>query len=355
MPSFATGTVVGVLSERPGLQRVLVDLPAEVGGPAAAGDPGRSEQRAYVLTALVGPVEVGDRVVVNTTAVERDLGTGGWHFVHWNLERERWSEEGPGHIMKLRYTSLQADAGSAEEHLDHLPSSLEGIPVVACSVHSQVGCVAVALREGWPEARIVYVMTDGAALPLALSDLVAELVDTSVVDATVTAGHAFGGDREAVAVPSALAIARHELGADAVVVGMGPGVVGTSTELGTTAVEAAAVLDAVTALGGVPILAVRVSGGDERDRHRGLSHHSTTILDLVRSKVTLAANPLLPEWVEGRHDVHTPPEVDLVAELDRRGLRITTMGRSPEQDRPFFEAAGDAGALAADLARSAAG
>ncbi len=355
MPSFATGTVTGVLSERSGLQRVLVELPSDVAGPEAAGESGTSEQRACVLTTLVGPVAVGDRVVVNTTAVERDLGTGGWHFVHWNLERDRWHEAGGGHIMKLRYTSLQADTGSAEEHLDTLPSRLDGIPVVACSVHSQVACVAVALRESRPDLRIVYVMTDGGALPLALSDLVAGLVERSVLDGTVTAGHAFGGDREAVAVPSALAIARHELGADVVVLGMGPGVVGTSTALGSTAVDVAAALDAAAALGGVPILAVRVSGADVRERHRGVSHHSTTILDLVRSTVTVAANSLLPEWVLQRHDVRVAPVVDLPAELERRGLAVTTMGRGPEQDEPFFTAAGDAGALAATLAGSAAG
>ena len=52
-------------------------------------------RRAYALTQLTGPVAVGDRVVVNTTAVELGLGTGGWHVVHWNLDRDAWSEPGP--------------------------------------------------------------------------------------------------------------------------------------------------------------------------------------------------------------------------------------------------------------------
>ena len=99
MPSFRTGAVTELLSERAGLQRVRVDL----------GDD--EPARAYVLTQLTGPVAVGDRVVCNTTAVELGLGTGGWHVVHWNLAREAWSEPGAGHIMKLRYTSLQADTG----------------------------------------------------------------------------------------------------------------------------------------------------------------------------------------------------------------------------------------------------
>ena len=122
MPSFKTGTVTKLLSERPGLQRVEVD-----GRPA------------YVLNQLIGTVAVGDRVVVNTTAVDLGLGTGGWDVVHWNLERAEWSEPGPGHEMKLRYTSLQADVGVATDQ----PRKI-GMPVVACFLHSQVASVVAS-------------------------------------------------------------------------------------------------------------------------------------------------------------------------------------------------------------------
>src|SRR5881392_2509535 len=164
MPSFRSGKVTTLLMERPGLQRVEVDL-------------GDGNERAYVLTQLTGGVAVGDRVVVNTTAVELGLGPGGWHVVHWNLEREHWAERGPGHIIKGRYTSLQADVGSAEEHLAELAEveSIDGMPVVAAALHSQVPAVAVAIKDAAPELRVAYVMTDGAGLPLALSDLVAAL------------------------------------------------------------------------------------------------------------------------------------------------------------------------------------
>ena len=198
MPSFRTGKVVRLLEERPGLQRVEVDL-------------GDGPERAYALPQLTGPVAPGDRVVVNTTAVELGLGTGGWHVVHWNLARDEWPERGPGHIIKGRYTSLQADVGSAEEHLESLAEveSIDGMPVVAAALHSQVPAVAVAFKDARPSARLAYVMTDGAGLPLALSDLVADLRARELIDATVTCGHAFGGDYEAVSVFSALAVARH--------------------------------------------------------------------------------------------------------------------------------------------------
>jgi hypothetical protein len=168
-------------------------------------------------------------------------------------------------------------------------------------------------------------MTDGAALPIALSDLVAALREKGVLDATVTAGHAFGGDLEAVSVPSALVLACHVADADAVVVGMGPGVVGTGSELGTTAVEAAGVLDAVAALGGQPILCVRASDADERHRHRGTSHHARTVLRLVRSEVVVPSTT-----ASGGPDV--------AAILDDLGLHVTTMGRGPAEDPAFFAA-----------------
>ena len=91
---------------------------------------------------------VGDEVVVNTTAVELGLGTGGWHVVHWNLSRREWHEPGRGHIMKVRYTSLQADVGAAEEQAPSMAwPDLDGRPVVACGLHSQVGIVAAVLEE----------------------------------------------------------------------------------------------------------------------------------------------------------------------------------------------------------------
>src|SRR3990167_1575025 len=125
MRSFRTGRGVKLLEGRPRLQRVEVGLR-------------RGAERAYALTQLSGPVADGDRVVVNTTAVELGLGTGGWHVVHWNLERDDWQETGPGHIIKGRYTSIQADVGSTEEHLEELAEveSIDGMPVVRSEEHT---------------------------------------------------------------------------------------------------------------------------------------------------------------------------------------------------------------------------
>jgi len=351
VPSFRTGTVLRLLEQRRGLQRVAVDL-------------GDGPERAYVLTQLTGPVAVGDRVVVNTTAVELGLGTGGWHVVHWNLAREEWREPGPGHVLKARYTSLQADVGSTEEHeavlVDY--ATIDGMPVVAAGLHSQVPAVAAAFKDASPAARLTYVMTDGAGLPLALSDLVAALTARSLIDATITCGQAFGGDYEAVSIHSALAIARRVAGADAVVVAMGPGVTGTGTRLGFSAIEVAPVLDAAAALGGRPIACLRASFADPRPRHQGLSHHSATALGLAcRSRVTIPF-PLVggPEedrlrsditgaGLDARHDVITLKPPDVLGLFDHHGLSVTSMGRPAAADPVLFACGAAAGVVASEL------
>jgi hypothetical protein len=203
-------------------------------------------------------------------------------------------------------------------------------------------------------------MTDGAGLPLALSDLVAAQTDRGLLDATVTCGQAFGGDYEAVSVHSALAIARHVARADAVVVAMGPGVAGTGTRLGFSAIEVGPVLDAATALGGRPIACLRVSAADPRPRHQGLSHHSATALGLAcRSRVTipLPGGPdeeriradLAAAGLDARHDVVAVKPPDILALFAAHGLTVTSMGRPAETDPVFFACAAAAGTLAAEL------
>jgi Protein of unknown function (DUF3866) len=344
MVAFRSGVVREILDERRGLQKVGVEI---------AGKPAR----AYVLTDVIGEVDVGDAIVCNTTAVDLDLGTGGWHFVHWNLARSEFVAPGPGHIMKLRYTSLQVDVGSTEEHTPALGdvTDCSGLPVVAAGLHSQIAGIAVGVRHRAPRARVAYVMTDGAALPLALSDLVHELCRRGLIDVTITCGHAFGGDHEAVSLASALAIARHVERADVAIVAMGPGIVGTGTALGTTGLELAAIVDTAGALAGRAVVALRTSDADPRDRHRGISHHAVTALGLAARRATIAVPPdaddlraeLTARGVLDRHEVVECEIPDVVARFEALSLRVTSMGRPAADDRILHACAAAAGVLAA--------
>ncbi|MGH9156914.1 MAG: DUF3866 family protein [Acidimicrobiales bacterium] len=329
MPRFVTATVTAVVSERSGIQRVEVD-----------------GQPAFVLTDLIGPVAAGDRVVVNTTAVDLGLGSGGSHVVHWNLSRQVWDRPGGGRVMKLRYTSLQVDTAAAEEGgFFHPAADLAGKPVVACDLHSQLACVALAFRQLRPVGRLVYVMTDSAALPLVLSDSVAALRDSGVLAATVTCGQAFGGDHEAVNLYSALEVADVVAGAEAVVVAPGPGVVGTRSGHGFTGMEVLAVGDAVSRLNGIPIVAVRWSGADPRPQHRGVSHHTRTVLELLGRAVKV------PVPRGSGCDLPGAVAVDVPDDGWEGWAGLSSMGRSYGDDPGFFRYSAAAGVAAAQLLR----
>ena len=176
--------------------------------------------------------------------------------------------------MVLPYTPLQFATHHVEEG-GSLGADLAGMPVVCCTLHSQLAPVCAGLGG----ARVAYVQLDGGALPVSLSDTVRALKARQLLDTAIGVGSCFGGDAQAVGVPSALAWAASE-GFAAVVCAVGPGIVGTGSALGHGGVATAEAANAARALGGTPILAVRVSFGDPRERHQGVSHHTRAVLDL---------------------------------------------------------------------------
>jgi hypothetical protein len=350
------GVVVGIGDRRPG----AVALDVEVDG-------GRAPALAY--PALVGDVVVGDRVVLNTTAVDLGLGTGGFHLVVAVEGGAPSDVAHTGRVMKARYLPDQVAVRTVEEtHADALEAArgLGGVPVVAAPLHSMVAPIAAGAKAS-AKTRIVYVMTDGAALHGRLSRLVPALRAAGLLDGFVTAGQAFGGELEAVSVWSGLLAAVVVLGAEVVVVADGPGNLGTATTWGVSALANGHALDAAETLGGRPVAALRISFADARERHRVVSHHSLTILaDVCRVAANVAVPFLRDEerrtavWDALRarklEEKHQLVEVDgraAVDELERRDVAVTSMGRSPADDPEFFLSAGAAGVLAGRMAANA--
>lgn len=335
----AQARVLAILGERAGSTRLSV----EVGGSVAV---------AISIHAFGPTPSVGEEVLVNTTAVDLGLGTGGVHLV---LPSRAAVASLAGHAMKLRYTPLQVAVAAVEEGGSE-PVTLSGAPVIAIALHSALIPVALGIRSVAPEARIAYVMTDAAALPLAFSEAVAAAVGAGLISATVTSGQAFGGDVEAVNLYSALCAAAAR--ADFVICGMGPGNLGTGSPLGSASLEVGQIINAAAALGGRPVVAPRISFADPRERHRGLSHHTTTALEVVALAPAEIAVPLLPEdqmvavtgALEGARDAkgHTITIVDIGLDvLEGAPHPLTSMGRTPGQDPAHFLATAAAGVLAA--------
>lgn len=350
-----TGTVTGVRRRWAGAVELDVDV-----------DGARGVALAY--PALVGDPRPGDAVILNTTAVSLGLGTGGYNLVVACLDRLPADPEGPGHLVKARYTPLQATVlGVDEESSPHRAvmeraDSLDGMPVVVADLHSALAAIVIGIRDARPAARIFYVMTDGGALPLWFSRTVADLSERGWLAGTVTAGQAFGGDHETVTLHTGLLAARAVGGADLAVVTQGPGNLGVGTPWGFSGVAAGDAVNAVAALAGTPVAALRISDADARERHRGISHHSRTAygrVALARARVVVPDLPeplaseveddLVTSGIRGRHDVVAVSADGLVDALRSSGLELSTMGRGLDEDPAYFIAAAAAGRYAAQL------
>lgn len=350
------GQVTGLGQKRQGYAEIMVDV---------GGEPGK----AVNYDVLTGPVKVGDEVVLNTTAVHKKLGTGGLHFVMANLSNKEMDAPPEGHIMKLRYTPGQVKVLAVEEeehplnHLYRRAKSLENMPVIVGTLHSMLAPAAATLNMiTGGRARVAYLMTDGAALPIQLSNQVAELKSKGLICCTITCGNAFGGDIEAVNIYSGLLAARGATGVDAVIVAMGPGIVGTGSEFGYTGTEQGEIVNAVNILEGRPVAIPRISFADARQRHKGISHHTRTALGRIAlracdvvlpvmdpEKTALVKTQLEESGISGQHRLAEVDASTTEEALAKYGLKVSTMGRGFEQDREFFLAAGAAGIYAAGL------
>ena len=316
---------------------------------------GGEEREAVAYPALTGPVAIGDEVVVNVEARDIGLGSGGFDLVHCNLTRGLKSGGSDAHVMKLNYTSLQHSVVPVEEGLEAAPAAV-GIPVAVLALHGQLAPAAFALsRSG---VRAGYVQTEGGALPGALSDTVADLLGRGLLAGHVTAGACHGGPLEAITVEGALDAAARRLEWDCALVGPGPGILGSASTLGHGGLAALSAAHAALALGCEVAIVPRLSSGDERDRHRGLSHHTQAVLSMLlrRVRVAVPAGVSLPSGgalelaiAHGGHDGTRLDVSDLVEPYLSSGLPSRTMGRSFEEDRDFFLAALAGGALLADM------
>jgi hypothetical protein len=404
--TWRSGVVEKVGREWPGALELTVTVADGVQGP----DP--VTVRALAYPELVGRPAVGDTVLLNVSALARGLGTGGYALVVAPGTLPADPPPGPGHLVKARYTPLQAMVLGVDDqespHHDVLRDAddLDGLPVVVADLHSALPAVVAGIRfadalssTGGDRAplRVAYVMTDGGALPAWFSMAVAGLRDAGWIASCLTAGQAFGGDLEAVTVHTALLAAKHVVGADVVVVAQGPGNLGTGTRWGFSGVAAGEALNAASVLGGRPVASLRVSGADPRERHLGISHHSLTAYgrvalasaDVVVPVFEPAAAPAVdaapstaklgvtvPDAEEhleahlaavgrrvgqqvqalgapvGRHRlVDVAAGADLLTALGGSPVRLSTMGRGLAQDPAAFLAAAAAGVHAARLAR----
>ena len=342
------------------------------------GDAPGARRPAIADVALLGRAELGDELIVNTEALDLGLGSGGFDVVHVNLTRGLSGSGADGaDVIKLNYTSLQHAVVPVEGEALGLP--LER-PVGVLALHGQLAAVAWAFAAAAPGSKLGYVQTEGGALPGGHSRTVRELRERGLLAGHLTAGAAFGGEGEAITTAGALHHGLRVLGWDAAVCGPGPGIVGSASTLGHGGMAALDSAHAALALGAPALIVARMSSGDERERHRGISHHTLTVLDLLLEPVTVAlpAGMRSPVGVDlraglgavfgGEGSGASRPALALDVERPVRitrhdwcratvdlpgyaasGLPASTMGRTLAQDPLFFGAALAGGTALAEL------
>lgn len=341
---------IGVIREIISLEKSITVISVEI--------PGKEISKAISYNYLTGPSEIGDQVVINTTAVNLKLGTGGYHFVYLNLDNLENTVKNTaaekGHIIKMRYTPLQVRTLCAEEENSPYHEELKGFdnlmgrPVVNIPLHSLLAPIVITYKFFYPDKRVVYIMSEGGSLALDFSDLVRELIKRGYLDSTITYGNAFGGEFEAVNIFTALGIAEKVAEADLIVVGIGPGIVGTSTKYGFSGVENVFIEKAVRILKGKPIIVPRISFADKRKRHFGISHHTITLLtELITDPVELA----FPDYkwlreISNRYNLEEKHYVDyykideIQEILEKSSFPFNSMGHKFKDDPIFFITAG---------------
>lgn len=309
-------------------------------------------RKAWADEALLGEMREGDEVVVNVAAIDLGLGSGGFDVVHVNLTRGLdASGESREHVMKLNYTSLQHPVDPVELPVfenrrmdgEGTPERAGGMPTLVLPLHGHLAPAAWAAAQAVPGLKVGYVQTAGGALPGSLSRDVVQLRERELLCGHVTAAPAYGGEHEALSVAGALDAAANGLGWDAALVGPGPGIIGSETRLGHGGMAALDNAHAALALGLPTLLSPRLSEADPRERHRGVSHHTLSVLELLLGAVEVPLPEDSPDVVAqlagaagDRHRLdEAQPDLEGYA---ASGLPARTMGRGLEEDRLFFAA-----------------
>ncbi len=303
------------------------------------------QHEAIADLGLVGCCKAGDEVIVNVAARGLGLGSGGFDIVHVNLTRGLAGGGSPGaSVMKLNYSSTQHAILPLER--DRPLRAPPGM-VVVIALHGQLAPLAWALGRARPGSSVGYVQTPGGALPGSRSRVVRELRTRGLLAAHVTAGPCYGGaDGEAITVIGAIDHGLSDLGWDLTVCGPGPGIIGSASTLGHGGMAALDSAHAGLALGAPTVVVPRLSSADPRARHRGISHHTRTVLELLLGAVTVPVPPgvEIPDWGARHSWMRAEADLDGYA---ASGLPAITMGRTILEDALFFAAPLAAGPVAA--------
>ncbi|SDY59463.1 Protein of unknown function [Evansella caseinilytica] len=315
--------------------------------------------KAILYRRLQPDVIKGDWVVINKTATDLKLGTGGWDIVRAVVDARpicNLRSEKLGHIMKARYLGdqhsvLALEAPESEEHeLFQNKCHLNGRWILLGELHSMLPVIWFLLQLT-NRCRLSAIISDEASLPLVMSNHLHYLHQQPRFY-SITTGQAFGGNGETVNTTTALQYISERFTDGMIVMTLGPGAVGTGTRYGFSGLVQANWANQIGSLGGVPVWIPRLSAADPRERQRGISHHTLTPLTeltLVDSILPLPAGNYSTPRLEEDIDYLTAYKQVNIRKVDEDRLLpylnevqkqspfpLTSMGRTLDADPLFF-------------------
>ena len=342
MIEIKKGTVVKITREIGDITELILDIDHDI-------------KKSINYNSITGNIKAGDRVLVNTTAGTLGLGTGGYHFIIANLELDRLLLDMNGHGMKLKYTPMQLRVPFIEEELSltgiyNTPLNLKGKIVFMGELHSMLPPLCAYIKHySITQPKIAYIMTDDGALPLSFSRNIHELINKGLIDTTITSGNSFGGQYECVNLYTSLQTAAHTADCSIIIIIMGPGIVGTNTKYGFSGLEMSMYADLIDRAGGCCLYLPRLGLGDKRERHKGLSHHTLTVLEEMITRPVPIVLPYLNYKQQGfvvnqlndknilkRHRLVIRDGSDIEAAMKQYNINTKSMGRGVNEDPAFF-------------------
>lgn len=308
-----------------------------------------------------GVCRIGDLVILNTIAVRMSLGTGGYHFVYYNLSIKNNNNgdynKSSGHIIKMKYTPCQFKVKTIEEMENYksyfdFPVDLSSKKILIAKLHSMIVPVACLLKYKKPDCKISLIYCYGGSLNAGFSDILSELRKKNIIDSVITCGECHGGDYESVNIFTAIIFAYNILNSDFIIISCGPGIAGTSTFYGFSSLELVFAVYTVNLMGNVPIVIPRVSFADKRDRHFGISLQSIAFLKCINFPVyfplynslgwDIISKQIKTHDIFSKHHVRYVDNSSVREAMGYYKVKGESMGRKYDDDPAYFENCGAA-------------
>jgi hypothetical protein len=236
-------------------------------------------------------------------------------------------------------------------------------PIVYAILHSMISPLVTTIKHIKPNAIISCVYTYGGAMNANNSFTLKKLRSSELINSVITTGECYGGDYESINITTGIIFGFNQLNSDIIIVCCGPGVAGSSTFYGFSTFDFIGLIYISKLLGLCPVLIPRISMADKRERHRGVSMQSLSILQTLDFPVHVPVykdnediegfnyiyNQLSDNGIMNKHKVQFIDNPVIKKNIDCMNINTRVMGRNYIEDPWFFNNCSSAGVYSVEL------